>query len=39
MEEEKAMYYEGLARERVTAVTDQVEEAEFSGGVLQINQY
>jgi hypothetical protein len=39
MEEEKAMYYEGLARERVKSVTDQVEEAEFSGGVPQINLY
>jgi hypothetical protein len=39
MEEEKAMYYEGLARERVQAVTDQIQEAEFSGGVPQINLY
>jgi hypothetical protein len=39
MEEEKATYYEQLGHERVKGVTDQVEEAEFSGGVLQINVY
>jgi hypothetical protein len=39
MEEEKATYYEQLGHERVQSVMDQTEEAEFSGGVLQINNY